>query len=116
MIIDRNIMQEYPFDGVFYTKGIDESKPLDQQVEEDIVILETKCDIQGAQKEDTGVISNAYNVYFPFDKNIGVSIKKGNLFKGLMYGISIKDAVVVDVIPNQLGGCAVYIKDNTTSK
>lgn len=115
MIIDRNIMQEYPFDGVFYTKGIDESKPLDEQAEEDIVILETKCDIQGAQKEDTGVISNAYNVYFPFDKNIGVSIKKGNLFKGSMYGVSIKDAVVVDVIPTQLGGCAVYVKGNTTS-
>lgn len=115
MIIDRNIMQEYPFDGVFYTKGIDESKPLDEQEEEDIVILETKCDIQGAQTEDTGVISNAYNVYFPFDKNIGVSIKKGNLFKGSMYGVSIKDAVVVDVIPTQLGGCAVYVKDNTTS-
>lgn len=115
MIIDRNIMQEYPFDGVFYTKGIDESKELDEQVEEEIIILETKCDIQGAQKEDTGVISNAYNVYFPFDKNIGVSVKKGNLFKGSMYGVSIKDAVVVDVIPTQLGGCAVYVKDNTTS-
>lgn len=76
MIIDRDIMQEYPFDGVFYTYGIDESKPADQQVEEEIIVLETKCDIQGAQKEDSGVISNAYNVYFPFDKSVGISIKK----------------------------------------
>ena len=52
MIIDRDIMQEYPFDGVFYTYGIDGSKPADQQVEEEIIVLETKCDIQGAQKED----------------------------------------------------------------
>lgn len=76
MIIDRDIMQEYPFDGVFYTYGIDGSKPADQQVEEEIIVLETKCDIQGAQKEDSGVISNAYNVYFPFDKSVGIAIKK----------------------------------------
>lgn len=114
MIIDRDIMQEYPFDGVFYTYGIDESKPPDQQVEEEIIVLETKCDIQGAQKEDSGVISNAYNVYFPFDKSVGISIKKGHKFRSKMYGFSITDAIVINIIPTQLGGCAVYVKDNTS--
>lgn len=112
MIIDRHIMQEYPFHGVFYTYGIDESLPLDQREEKEIILLETKCDIQGAQKEDSGVISNAFNVYFPFDKSVGVNIKKGINFRGDMYGISIRNAVVVDVIPNQLGGCEVYVKEN----
>lgn len=112
MIIDRHIMQEYPFHGVFYTFGIDESLPADQQEEKEIIILETECDIQGAQKEDSGVISNAYNVYFPFDKSVGVNIRKGINFKADMYGISINKAVVVDVIPNQLGGCEVYVKEN----
>ena len=96
MIIDRDIMQEYPFDGVFYTYGIDGSKPADQQ------------------KEDSGVISNAYNVYFPFDKSVGISIKKGHKFRSKMYGFSITDAIVIDIIPTQLGGCAVYVKDNTS--
>lgn len=111
MILDRNILQEYPFDGVFYFMGEDESKPLDQRVEEEIIVLETKCDIQGAQKEDSGIISNSYNVYFPFDKSKGINIKKDMLFRGSMYGYSIKGAKVIDIIPTQLGGCAVYIRD-----
>lgn len=31
-----------------------------------------------------------------------------------MYGFSITDAIVIDIIPTQLGGCAVYVKDNTS--
>lgn len=112
MIIDRHIMQEYPFHGVFYTFGIDESLPADQQQEQEIIILETECDIQGAQKEDSGVISNAYNVYFPFDKSVRINIRKGINFRGDMYGLAIRKAVVVDVVPNQLGGCEVYVKEN----
>lgn len=115
MIIDSHIMQEYPFDGVFYNFGVDESKPLDEQVEEEIIILETKCDIQAAQKEDSGVISNAYNIYFPFDVNVGLpaEMKKGKTkFRGTMFGYLINEAIVVDVYPSQLGGCQVYIKQN----
>lgn len=111
MIIDRDILQEYPFDGVFYYMGVDETKPLDEQVEEEIVVLETKCDIQGAQKEDSGVISNSYNVYFPFDKEKGINLRKGMLFRGQMYGYSIDGATVIDIVPTQMGGCSVYIKD-----
>ena len=33
MIIDKDILQEYPFEGEVYRIGIDESKPLDEQVE-----------------------------------------------------------------------------------
>lgn len=111
MILDRHILQEYPFDGVFYYLGVNESKPLDDQIDEEIIVLETKCDIQGAQKEDSGVISNSYNVYFPFDKEKGINIRKGLFFRGNMYGYTINKATVIDIIPTQLGGCAVYIKD-----
>lgn len=115
MIIDTHDIEEYPFKGVFYTWGVDESKPPIEQVEEEIVKLETVCDIQGAQKEDSGVISNAYNVYFPFDKEKGININKGDFFRSNMYGFVINRAVVVDIVPTQLGGCAVYVKDNTSN-
>lgn len=113
MIIDREIFQEYPFEGKFYTTMIDKTKPRDEWKEEEVVILETKCDIQGAQKEDGGVISNSYNVYFPFDIKEGIKVRKGHKFDGSMYGMTISNADVIDVVPNQLGGCAVYVKDNT---
>lgn len=113
MIIDRDILQEYPFDGKFYTTMIDKTKPVDKWKEEEVVVLETKCDIQGAQKEDGGVISNSYNVYLPFDKSAGIKIKRGLKFDGSMYGMTISNADVIDVVPTQLGGCSVFIKDNT---
>lgn len=113
MIIDREAFQEYPFHGKFYTRMIDKTKPVGEWIEEEIIILETECDIQGAQKEDGGIISNSYNVYFPFDKEEGIKVKRGQKFDGSMYGMTITNADVIDVIPNQLGGCAVYVKDNT---
>lgn len=115
MILDRNTLIDYPFDGTFYYMGVDESKPLTEQVEEEIIILETKCDIQGAQKEDSGVISNTYTIYFPFNKEEGIptKLKKGeSRFKGSMYGLSIYDAEVIDIIPTQLSGCVVYVREN----
>ena len=51
MIIDRDLIQEYPFNGSFYTYGIDMTKPLTERVEEEVLVLETKCDIQEAKKK-----------------------------------------------------------------
>ena len=38
MYIERDYIREYPFSGRFYTTGVDESKPLEEQVEEEIEI------------------------------------------------------------------------------
>ncbi len=76
MIIDRDLIQEYPFNGSFYTYDIDMTKPLTERVEEEILVLETKCDIQEAKKSDNTIISNAFEVYYPFDKKQGITIKK----------------------------------------
>lgn len=112
MIIDRHIMQEYPFKGAFYIYGVDESKPAIEQVDEEILILETKCDIQEAQKSDSEILIASYNVYFPFDKKEGIKIDRGMYFKGDMYGLHI-DGEVIGVFPTQLGGCGVYLTDRT---
>lgn len=111
MLIDRNLLNEYPFDGAFYRYGVDESKPLDEQVEEEILVLETKCDIQSSSKSDaSGNITAYFNVYFPFDKEVGIDITRGLRFKGDMYGLKV-NGEVISVEPSQLGGCACYVKD-----
>lgn len=112
MIIDRTPLEEYPFDGAFYEYGVDESKPLDEQVEEEILILETKCDIQSSSKTDAGgIIKAMFNVYFPFDtKADKLSIKRGMIFKGSAYGLDVNGRVI-SVFPSQLGGVECYIED-----
>lgn len=111
MLVDRNEIEEYPFDGAFYKYGIDESKPLDQQIEEPILVLSTKCDIQESQKSDaSGNITASFNIYFPFDKEVGIPITRGMTFKGSIYGLEV-NGEVIGVFPTQLGGCVCYIKD-----
>lgn len=110
MYIDRHKIDEYPFVGVFYTSFIDNSKPLDERVEEEIVVLETPCDIQESQKSLSGTLTNVYEVYFPFDKESGIEIKNGLLFKSNMYGLVI-NGKVGGTFPSQMGGCVVYVTD-----
>ena len=111
MVLDRELLEEYPFEGAFYEYGVDESKPLDEQVEEEILILETKCDIQQASQSDAnGIIISAFNVYFPFDKEQGISIKRGMTFKGSAYGLEV-NGEVISISPSQLGGVECYVKD-----
>lgn len=113
MIVNRNILQEYPFTGKFERQIIDETKPPLEQRPEMVVILETPCDIQEAQKSDTGVIHASFNVYFPFNKEEGIKIQRGDYFSGMLYGMLV-DGVVTGVFPTQMGGCQVYLTDNTS--
>lgn len=112
MLIDRDLLDEYPFDGSFYKYGVDESKPLDEQVEEEILVLETKCDIQASSKSDaSGNITAYFNVFFPFDKDgESITLTRGMKFKGDMYGLEV-NGEIISVEPSQMGGCVCYIKD-----
>lgn len=111
MIVDRTLIEEYPFDGEFYEKTIDTSLPPSQQVETEVVLLSTKCDIQESQKtENDGATNAKFNVYYPFDKEEGVNIKRGVSFRGSMYGVKV-EGKVIGVFPTQLGGCGCYIGD-----
>ena len=108
--IDRNI-EEYPYRGGFYAYTVDTSLPLDQQVEEKVTILETECDIQEAGSNVTGGITNAsFSVYFPFDPDGKMPVRRGHQFYGEMYGMPV-DGEVIGIFPTQMGGCVAYIKD-----
>ena len=109
MHIDRNLIEEYPFSGVFYKTGIDRTKPLEQQVEEEIAVLETCCDIQEASHSRLGDFAKAaYSVYVPFDKQTPIAVNRGMRFRGDFYGVLV-DGKVVGVFPSQLGGFVAYI-------
>lgn len=111
MIVDRTLLQEYPFHGSIYRYGVDESKPLDEQVEEEMLVLDTMCDIQSAQKSDaSGNITAYFNIYAPLDKEKGIAVKRGDKFKGSIYGLEV-NGEVISVEPSQLGGVVFYVKD-----
>lgn len=111
MLVDRELLEEYPFEGEFYTYEKDDSSWGAEPVEK--VILSTECDIQESQKSDAyGNITASFNIYFPFDKDAGIEIKRGMLFRGSMYGLEVKGEVI-GLFPTQMGVCACYIKDLT---
>lgn len=113
MYIDRSETVEYPFEGEFYKKEIDKTLPPSEWVEEEVVVFTTKCDIQESAKQKSaasGFSSVSFNIYFPFDTNSGIEIKKGMFFRGSMYNMEV-EGEVIGLFPTQLGGCAVYIKD-----
>lgn len=102
---------EYPFNGIFYRTFIDESKPLDERVEEQETLLETPCDIQQVSQNDGGNFVNAsFKVYFPISTNVDLNIKRGHFFDGEMYGMKV-NGEIIGIFPSQLGGCTVYLKD-----
>lgn len=112
MYTNRHSLQEYPFTAVFFTVDIDESKPLDQQREERIIILETECDItEASHSYSTNFISAKYSVYIPFDASEEeVLVQAGQSFEADMYGMRV-NGKVVGVFPSQLGGITVYVQD-----
>lgn len=114
MYIDREILQEYPFEGEFYRTEIIDNPDLEGRVEQEIVILTTPCDIQQTSNSTrTNFISATYAIYIPFDKDSEkVTIRRGDLFRADMYGLMV-DGKVIGVFPSQLGGITVYIEDVT---
>lgn len=106
MYIDHNL-EEYPFYATFYNIGVDESKPLDQQVEEKIISFETQCDVDD---KNNGLNNDIITLYFPFDaNNEEIKIRLGDTMEVDTYGISQKGRVL-GVRPSQLGGVKVMCK------
>lgn len=106
MYIDYNL-NEYPFYAIFYNIGVDESKPLDQQVEEKIISFETQCDVDD---KNNGLNNDIITLYFPFDANSEeIKIRLGDTMEVDTYGINQKGRVL-GVRPSQLGGVKVMCK------
>lgn len=111
MLVDIEPLEEYLDHGTFYDYGVDDSKPLEEQVEEEIVVLETECDIQEANRSDaSGIIKAYFNVFFPVEKGGKVNVKRGMKFKGDMSGLEV-NGEVVSVAPSKLCGCVCTVKD-----
>ena len=112
MFTNRFQLQEFPYTGIFYTVVIDESKPLDQQVEVKQVLYSTLCDIvESSHTWSADAIFGKYAVYFPVDlANQEIKRAPGVLFESEINGLKV-DGKVVGVFPSQIGGVKVYIQD-----
>jgi hypothetical protein len=103
MYIDH-YLEEYPFYATFYHLGVDESKPLDEQVEEKIVSFTTICDVDD---KNTGLNNDLITLYFPFDaENEKIQIILGETMEVETYGL-VQKGRVIGVRPSQLGGVKV---------
>lgn len=125
IVEDYNIT-EYPWtDGVFYTYETDTSKPLDERIPEEVIVLETVFDAQRASKLHNGMSNGAnYTIYWPltpneesqgsWDKFMPIPVKRGMRFRGVAWGLLIEGEVEI-VRPSQLGGCSCDVKVLTES-
>lgn len=96
---------EYPYSGMFYRISIDDTKPLNQQKEEEKEIYSTVFDMT----EGGTLSTDTFRIFFPFDfTSESLVIMEGNLFKGDIYGANIKGRVI-GIYPSQLGGCTVLL-------
>ena len=88
MYIEHNILDDYPYMGVFYRTYIDKTLPLPEQKEEKVIVFETKCDIiESSHSWSRNFIWAKYAIYFPFDKEKDtISIKMGDFFEADIYG------------------------------
>ena len=113
MIIDKDILQEYPFEGEVYRIGIDESKPLDEQVEEKVIIHTSKCDITALGGSYTSdFIRDKFQVSMPFDyKTQSIEIHKGDNFTGNMNGLEVNGKIIA-ILPSQLDAVSFVVQDN----
>lgn len=112
----RRNKNEYPYQGTFYTKGEptlggdgdmfgDEAGSV-----EDVIVLETKCDVTETNRAfASGAITASYDVFFPISKGDTVTIKRGQMFNADVNGINVI-GMVISVGYSQLGGVHAYIK------
>lgn len=104
MFTDHFGTEEYPYTATFYHLGVDESKPLDQQVEEKIVSFASKCDISDS---DTGLNNDKMTLFFPLDVTKDkIDFTLGESVEVESYGL-IQKGRVLGVFPSQLGGVKV---------
>ncbi|MBQ0073126.1 MAG: hypothetical protein KBT34_02905 [Prevotella sp.] len=141
MTVDRRLLEEYPFDGVFYEYRTDTSEGLLNQKTEEVEVLRTKCDIQQtSQIGNAGFLASSYTIYFPLESNDSLlgspsdeadggigevpsdkelvddkAFKPIAIKRGMYFRGTIYgyevNGKVIGVAPSMLGGCACQIKD-----
>lgn len=112
MYID--FFNEYPYKGAVYRTMVDDSKPLDEQVEEKVAILsERECDIISASSMlSKDFITDKFTVTFPIDTDNGekVEIKRGDYFEGEAQGMAF-NGKIIGIAPSQLGSVTLTVQD-----
>ena len=141
MTVDRRLLVEFPFDGVFYEYRTDTSGGLLNQKTEEVEILRTKCDIQQtSQIGNAGFLASSYTIYFPLKSNDSLlgspsdeadgsagkipsdkelvddkTFKPVKIKRGMYFRGTMYgyevNGKVIGVAPSMLGGCACQIKD-----
>lgn len=107
MYTERNY-KEYPYDGEFYF--IREGEDLLSEGEEEVVVLDVKCDIQEvSQTLSSGAITMSYNICFEVDSSTDIPLRAGHLFRGSMRSVPVT-GVVDGIMPNCINGCIVHVK------
>ena len=98
-------VDEFPFHGVFYRIGIDETKPLEERSEEEIEILDTPCDMY----DGSGLNTDTFTIFFPFDiRNENITINEGDMIKANVAGMEQRGKII-GIYPSQLGGCKIVL-------
>lgn len=109
--VRRRQVVDYPYFGQFFEKAEpDLSKPLDERTIEDVLVYETKCDIQEVSKANNPVLIATFSVFMPFDHTKEVPIRRGLKFEGSMGGIDVSGEVT-NVVLSQVDGIVAYVKD-----
>ena len=77
MTVDRRLLEEYPFDGVFYEYKDDKSGGLLNTKVEEVEVLRVKCDIQQtSQIGNAGFLASSYTIFFPLEDNTSLIVKE----------------------------------------
>lgn len=101
--IDRGELQDYPFEGEFYTVERDTSSLINSD-DKEVIVAKVVCDIQeDANFRATQAAKAVYGVYVPFDSETDiVPVQRGMMFRGYQYGLLVAGKVI-GVFPSQLG-------------
>lgn len=115
--IDKDELQDYPFDGTFYKYNTDKTLPPSQQVAQEVIICNVKCDIQeGANNRSSTTVKAVYEIYVPFDSEANsVPVQRGDLFRGYQYGLLVAGRVI-GVFPSQIGTFENYFTNPTDNR
>lgn len=106
-------VEDYPYVGVFYEVVEDLSKPLNEREPEEVIVLETECDIQEVSKATNPALLATFSIFFPFDVSDELIVRRGMGFRSSMNGMEI-NGQVTNVVVSRIGGCVAYVKDYET--
>lgn len=115
-IVYTDSIEEYPFNGLFYTLTLSVGKP-STQTQTKTTVLSTVCDIQENGMKSTVATKAGYAVYFPLSGSAGAYtglVDNGLFFECSSYYGKQINGKVIGVYGSELGGAVAYFVDIDT--